>query len=183
MVRSLDSNIGRILAELPSNTLVIFTNDNGGERLSDNAPFFHHKFTLWEGGIRVPAIMRWPGRIAAGKTTTRPAITMDFTATILSAAGVAPSRALDGVDLLQPEQPRNFFWRYQHAPLRQKAVRSGQWKLLQDSGYDLLFNLDTDPGERTDLAWHHPQTVADLKGSLSGWEAEMAAAKPPWVIR
>ena len=109
MVRNLDSNIGRILAELPSNTLVIFTNDNGGERLSDNSPYFHHKFTLWEGGIRVPAIMNWPGRIVAGKTTTRPAITMDFTATILSAAGVAPSRALDGVDLLKPGQPRISF--------------------------------------------------------------------------
>jgi arylsulfatase A-like enzyme len=162
--------------------LVIFTNDNGGERLSDNGPHLHHKFTLWEGGIRVPAIMRWPGHIAAGSTTARTAISMDFTATILAAAGVTPPRPLDGVDLLQPEKSRALFWRYQHNPLRQKAVRSGPWKLLQDSGYDLLFNLQSEAAERADLAYRHPETVAALKQSLAAWEAEMAAAKPPWVI-
>lgn len=182
MVRSLDSNIGRILAALPSNTLVVFTNDNGGERLSDNGPFSHHKFTLWEGGIRVPAILRWPGRIPRGQTTARPAITMDFTATILAAAGVASPRPLDGIDLLQPDRQRNLFWRYQHSPIRQKAVLSGAWKLLQDAGYDLLFDLHSDPGERRDLAYRHPDVVTRLKAQLAQWEAEMAAARPPWII-
>jgi arylsulfatase A-like enzyme len=182
MVHSLDSNVGRILGALPANTLVIFTNDNGGERLSDNGPCFHHKFTLWEGGIRVPAIMRWPGQIPGGKSSARVALSMDFTATILAAAGIASPRPLDGFNLLQPASPRSLFWRYQHPPLRQKAVRNGPWKLLQDAGYDLLFNLESDPGERKDVAFLHPDIVARLNGDLAAWEAEMAASNPSFLI-
>lgn len=182
MVENLDANIGRILDALPGDTLAVFTNDNGGDRLSDNSPHFHRKFTLWEGGIRVPAIFRWPGRIAAGAVSARPAITTDITATILAAAGVQAPRPLDGHDLLQPERPRSLFWRYQHAPVRQKAVRSGPWKLLQDAGYNLLFNLESDPGERTDLSWRHPSTVEDLRRELAAWEKEMADSKPAWTI-
>jgi arylsulfatase A-like enzyme len=183
MVESLDRSVGRILSALDRNTLVIFTNDNGGERLSDNGPNFHHKFTLWEGGIHVPAIVRWPGKVPAGTTSPRITMTMDFTATVLAAAGVKPTRPLDGLDLLQPDRQRALCWRYQHDPIRQKAVRKGEWKLMQDAGYDLLFNLHEDPGERTDLAWRHPEKVAELKKDLAAWEAEMEASKPPWVVR
>jgi arylsulfatase A-like enzyme len=182
MVENLDANIGRMLDGLPENTLVVFTNDNGGDRLSDNSPHFHRKFTLWEGGIRVPAMLRWPGRIAAGAVNPRPAVTTDITATILAAAGVQPPRALDGFDLLAPERPRALFWRYQHAPIRQKAVREGRWKLLQDAGYNLLFNLESDPGERTDLSWRHPKTVEKLREQLATWEKQIANSKPAWTI-
>lgn len=183
MVESLDRNVGRILSATDRSTLVIFTNDNGGERLSDNGTNFHHKFTLWEGGIRVPAIIRWPGHVPAGTTNPRVAVTMDFTATILAAAGVKPPRPLDGLDLLQPDRERALCWRHQHDPVRQKAVRKGDWKLLQDSGYNLLFNLHEDPGERIDLAYRHPDRVAELQQALAAWEAEMEASKPPWVVR
>ncbi len=91
MLERADQGIGEILqaidvAGIANNTLVIFTNDNGGEWLTRNAPLFHRKWTVWEGGIRVPAIMRWPGRIPAGQVTPQVGITMDFTATILALA-------------------------------------------------------------------------------------------------
>ena len=107
MMRSLDDGIGAVLqaltqAGLARDTLVIFTSDNGGERFSYNWPFFGQKFSLWEGGIRVPAIVRWPGVVAAGRITQQPAITMDWTATILAAGKTKPDPAypLDGIDLL-----------------------------------------------------------------------------------
>ena len=105
--------------------LVIFTNDNGGERLSNNGTASHQKMTLWEGGVRVPAIMRWPGHIRPRTTTAQVAITMDFTAT-------------EGIDLMpiltrqSPVRERTLFWRYIHHPLRQKSARQGRWKYLRD---------------------------------------------------
>ena len=92
IVEDADAGIGRILRAieqqgLAQNTLVIFISDNGGEWLSRNSPFFHRKDTLWEGGVRVPAILRWPGRLPSGRTSPQVAITMDLTRTILEAAG------------------------------------------------------------------------------------------------
>jgi arylsulfatase A-like enzyme len=192
MVESLDANVGRILAALKEsgaaeNTLVIFTNDNGGDRLSDNGPAFHHKFTLWEGGIRVPLILRWPGRLPRGTECNQVAITMDLTATVLDAAGVAPraDRPLEGISLLPvasgagEAQPRRLFWRHRG---QTKAVRDGDWKLVHDQGYDLLFDLSADPGEREDRALQEPERLARLQTLLKEWEAEMEAAAPPWRV-
>ena len=100
MMRSLDEGIGRVLEALQRarrgriarDTLVIFTSDNGGERYSFNWPFSFQKLYLWEGGIRVPAIVRWPGVVPANRVTDQAAITMDWSATILAAAG-ADARA------------------------------------------------------------------------------------------
>src|SRR5262245_5346550 len=107
MMKSMDAGIGRVLralgkAGLDRNTLVIFTSDNGGERYSYNWPFSFQKNDLWEGGIRVPAIVRWTGAIPAGRTTDQAVITMDWTATILAAAGTAadPAQPLDGEDAM-----------------------------------------------------------------------------------
>ena len=93
MLASADDGIGAILSaldrhDIAKHTLVIFTSDNGGEWLSRNAPLFHRKFTLWEGGIRVPALLRWPGTLPVGVTSRQVGMTMDLTATILDAAGV-----------------------------------------------------------------------------------------------
>ena len=106
MMKSLDAGVGRVLRALEESghareTLVVFTSDNGGERFSYNWPFTGKKFELYEGGIRVPAFVRWPGRIPAGRTIEQAAITMDWTATILAAAGVRahPDYPLDGEDL------------------------------------------------------------------------------------
>ena len=116
MVRHMDEGIGRILEALArsgaaENTLVVFTSDNGGERFSDTWPLVGKKMDLLEGGIRVPYIVRWPGRVPAGRTTAQLAITMDWVATFLDAAGVAPhpEYPLDGISLLpvleRPDAP------------------------------------------------------------------------------
>jgi arylsulfatase A len=178
-----DQGVGTILRALDSlglrrNTIVIFTNDNGGEWLSRNTPFFHHKFTVWEGGIRVPAIIRWPGHIAPGRVTSQVGLTMDLHASILAAAGVnAPSKQLDGINLFPilegraPVTKRTLFWRVTgNRP--QTAVRSGDWKLVVD-GRPLLFNLKTDPGERTNLVGRRSDIAKALMAELSAWQQEV----------
>jgi arylsulfatase A-like enzyme len=147
--------------------------------------------TLWEGGVRVPAILSWPARLPRGRVSRQVAITMDLTATICAAAGVAPppDRPLEGIDLLPvlsnktPEQTRTVFWRYQHAPVSQKSVRQGKWKYLRDSNYDLLFDLESDPGERKDLSFEHPDKVAELKKLLRDWESDVDKSAPPAPIK
>jgi arylsulfatase A-like enzyme len=188
MVERADLGVGRIVRTLDSlgltrRTLVIFTNDNGGEWLSRNAPLFHRKDTLWEGGIRVPAIFRWPGRIPPGRTSEQVGITMDLTATILAATGSAvPADArLEGIDLLPilegRERPveRTLFWRIATPARQQRAARQGAWKLLVDGDDLLLFNLRDDIGERTDLAARRPELVRRLLPLLRAWEADVDA--------
>ncbi len=188
MLERADRGVGEILAALErrgltSSTLVIFTNDNGGEWLSRNAPFFHRKGTLWEGGIRVPLVLRWPGVLPAGKVSAQPAITMDLTASILAATGarIPVDYRPDGTDLLPvlrgeaPVRERQLFWR--RADRRQLAVRSGQWKLLVDGNHLLLFDLGADPGERNDLAASRPDLVTQLKRRLDAWEADVGPGR------
>lgn len=186
MVERVDEGVGQILAaldrrDLARDTLVIFTNDNGGEWLSRNDPFSHHKSTLWEGGIRVPLIVRWPGRLPAGATSPQVAITMDLTASILSVAGVprAEQPALDGIDVLPllaegvSTVERRLFWRISTRRMQQKAVRDGRWKLLIDDGQSRLFDLAADPGEQHNLAAAHPERVRALTAAVHAWEQEM----------
>ncbi|MEZ4585363.1 MAG: sulfatase-like hydrolase/transferase [Gemmatimonadales bacterium] len=188
MVERADQGIGRILATLDElglagNTLVIFTNDNGGEWLSSNAPFFHRKWTLWEGGIRVPAILRWPGRIPAGTVSSQVGITMDLTATVLAATGTrVPNEArLDGMNLLPvlegraTEIERTLFWRTTAGGFRQRAVRSGDWKLLIDGTAVMVFDVRKDPTERDDLASRRQDVAHRLMPLLRAWEADVNA--------
>jgi arylsulfatase A-like enzyme len=195
MVERLDEGVGKILAALArhkiaDNTLVIFTNDNGGERYSDNGRFFHHKATVWEGGIRVPCILRWPGHVRAGKVSAQPAISMDLTATVLAACKVRPprGRTLDGIDLLpllggDKVVERTFCWRIDRADRKQRAVRHGSWKYVRDGGIEMLFHLSIDPGERKDLSYRHPDRLKLLHGKLAEWEKEMAKARPAHVVK
>lgn len=188
MIERMDEGVGKILATLERhgltrNTLVIFTNDNGGEWLSNNAPFFHRKDTLWEGGIRVPMILRWPASVPAGGTNTTPGITMDITATILGVtrAPVPEDAALEGrsvIPLVEGRRPageRPLFWRIAVPTRQQRAVRQGDWKLLIDGDDLLLFNVRTDPGERRDLAARNPTTVRRLRALLDAWEKDVDA--------
>lgn len=181
-----DQGVGQILKALEDhgltrNTLVIFTNDNGGEWLSRNAPLFHRKGTLWEGGIRVPAILRWPGQIPAGKTTAQVGITMDLTASILAATNTSvPADArLEGVNLLPilrgeaPAMERTLFWRIRTPARQQLAARRGPWKLLVDGGQLLLFDLQKDMGEKNDLALKRPDLVAELRRRILEWEKDV----------
>jgi arylsulfatase A-like enzyme len=188
MVERVDVGVGRILAALDRlglrrNTIVIFTNDNGGEWLSHGGPLFHRKASVWEGGIRVPALLRWPGHIPAGRVSRQVGATMDLTASILAAAGVTASAEtrLDGMNLLPilegktPEAERTLFWRVVGAARQQQAVRSGRWKLVVDQGRPLLFDLSADIGERHDLIRDHVDIATKLQASLKAWQDDVDA--------
>jgi len=182
-----DRGVGEILAALDraglsQNTLVVFTNDNGGEWLSRNAPLFNRKFTLYEGGIRVPAIIRWPGHVPAGVVTTQVGITMDLSATFLAAAGVTPpaDAKLEGMDLVPLIRTgvkpisRTLFWRVTTAGLNQRAVRDGDWKLLlEGSARVMLFDVSTDLGERNDMAASNTVVVRRMHQQLLAWEKDV----------
>ena len=182
MMKSLDDGIGRVFEALhrgglERNTLVIFTSDNGGERYSRNLPFSFRKGSLFEGGIRVPAIVRWPGVVASGKTTDQAAITMDWTSTILGASGTKadPSFALDGEDLMpvcqgsRPIHERTLFWRTQ----REGAARVGNWKYIAGPEKEQLFDLSQDLGERNDLRAGRADEFERIKAQYQTWNAAM----------
>jgi arylsulfatase A-like enzyme len=196
MLEKVDEGVGMMLAELEKqgildNTLFVLSSDNGGERLSDNSPLFNHKQTLWEGGIRVPCLMRWPAKLPQGKLIHQPAITMDLTATFLAAAGAAPpsGRQLDGINLLPiltgevPQRERTFYWRVNRSTRQQKAIRHGDWKYVWDGGVDLLFNLKDDIGERRDLGYQNQAIASDLKARLKNWEDEMDRSETSFLVR
>jgi arylsulfatase A-like enzyme len=197
MLEKVDEGAGMILAELEKagiaeNTLVVLSSDNGGERYSDNSPLFNHKTTLWEGGIRVPCLMRWPAKLPKGKVVNQAGIMMDLTATFLAAAGAKPPAdyKADGINLMpmltgeKPEVERTFFWRINRSNRVMSAVRSGKWKYVNDGNtMDMLFDLDADIGERRDLGYQHLDVLHDLKGKLKAWEAEMDASERDFVVR
>lgn len=182
MMKSLDSAIGNIMKtlddeQLAKNTLVIFTNDNGGERFSDMGGLANSKMSVWEGGIRVPAFVRWPGKIKPGITTEQVAVTMDWTATILAVAGATPHKAfpLDGINLLpiltsqQHNVDRELYWRVFQRK-NQKAVRKGDWKYIQDEKGEYLFNIANDQAEKNNLKDTNKAITEELKKLLAAWE-------------
>jgi arylsulfatase A-like enzyme len=190
MMKSLDDGIGQVLqalddAKLTSNTLVIFTNDNGGERFSDNGGLTKAKGTLWEGGIRVPAFVRWPGKIKPGAISQQVVVTMDWTATILAAGRAKPDPRfpLDGQNLLPlltgngNKTERTIYWRATQR-VQQKAVRMGDWKYLQDEQGEYLFNLANDEGEKKDLKKEQAAVFRELKDRYIIWEKKMLAPLP-----
>jgi arylsulfatase A-like enzyme len=178
----MDDGIGRVVealqrAGLERDTFVIFTSDNGGERYSRNLPFSLRKGSLFEGGIRVPAIVRWPGVVQGGKTTEQSAITMDWTATILAAAGAKahPSFALDGEDLLpvcrgaRAVHERELFWRTR----REAAARVGNWKYIAGPEKEQLFDLSQDVAEHNDLRADRADVFKRIKTQYQAWNATM----------
>jgi len=184
MVEALDASIGRVLKALEEqgladNTIVIFTSDNGGERFSKTWPLTGQKTELLEGGIRVPAIVRWPGRIAAGQVSEQVAISMDWLPTLLAAAGGAPDPAYptDGQNLLPillgqaANNERTLLWRYKANA--QRAIRAGNWKYLKIGKNEFLFDVVKDQRERANLAKRHPAVFARLKAQWEAWNIEM----------
>jgi len=183
MVTTMDRGIGRVLDALQrrglaNGTLVIFTSDNGGERYSNMWPLVGRKRDLLEGGLRVPLIVAWPGRIAEGRVSDQVAISMDLTATCLAAAGVSMPAAtpLDGIDLLPQLRgannvERTLYWRMRDP--EQRAIRRGPWKYLLIDGKEFLYDLDYDCRERTDFGEHHPQLLAELRAEWEAWSARM----------
>jgi arylsulfatase A-like enzyme len=184
IVKQMDLQIGRILQTLESagvakNTIIVFTSDNGGERFSDTWPFSGKKTELLEGGIRIPAIVRWPGHISAGSTTDQVAISMDWCPTLLETAGTEldPNYPSDGMSLLgtltQNAAPvsRKLFWRYKANG--QRAVRDGDMKWLKIGNNDFLFNVSADPLERANLKDRLPGVYGRLIEEYDAWNATM----------
>lgn len=204
MIDSTDQGIGRILNKLDElkiadNTVVIFSSDNGGVAgITSMAPLRGAKGMLYEGGVRVPTIVRWPGKVRAGSTCDTPVITVDFYPTLAELAGATlPDQPLDGrsiAGLLRgkalPERPiywhfpaylqgrggRNPTWRTTPAG----AVRLGEWKLLEffeDGGLE-LYNLAKDIGEKTNLADKHADKRDELHKLLKAWRKAINAPVP-----
>lgn len=190
MIERMDEGVARILRavdsrRIGSNTVVIFTSDNGAPRSGSNAPWSGFKGQTYEGGIRVPALVRWPGVIPPGTVSGQMSMMMDFSASIVRLAGAAPlvGRALDGMDILRhvaegrPLQPRTLCWRIRRGERTSWAVRDGPLKLVRQANGDRreehLFNLDQDPREQTDLLAAQPAEASRLRAKLAAWEQEV----------
>ena len=187
MVEAVDNGVGQILRTLDrlglaNNTIVIFTNDNGGEWLADGGPLFNRKWTVWEGGIRVPALVKWPARIPAGRVSDQVAVTMDWAASIVAATGGTVPASYEGINLFpilegrQPEVERTLYWRtVPNTSRSQRAVRSGDWKLVVDANHVMVFNLRQDVGERNDLTNQRQDIARRLRPLLMQWEQNVDA--------
>lgn len=190
MMESLDGGVGRVIeavkrSGIERETLVVFTSDNGGERFSHMGPFSEGKMSLWEGGIRVAALVRWPNMIPPGSSTDQLSITMDWTATISALAGATPdaSAPFDGIDLMPALtgsaalQERELFWRL-HQRRQQKAMRSGRWKYLETESGEHLFDLADDAGEKRDRKADQPDVLNRLRARYAEWETQMLVPIP-----
>jgi arylsulfatase A-like enzyme len=191
IMKSLDSAVGKIVStvdqlNLSENTVIIFTSDNGGERFSDNGIYQGRKMTLWEGGIREPAFVRWNGKIKSNTESNQVVTTFDWTATILSLAGAKADKKypLDGMDVTQTllgntkEFDRTLFWRISERR-DNKAMRDGKWKWLRDEkGNEYLFDLSNDGAEKNNLKEKFPDVFQQLKNKYADWEKKMLKPLP-----
>jgi N-acetylgalactosamine-6-sulfatase len=188
MVETMDVQVGAILEQLDRmgvgrNTWVIFLSDNGGTNVGSNKPYRGFKSSVWEGGIRTCCLMRWPGVFRGGSETAQVSLMFDITATIAAVAGAKPGRKLDGENLLaqwkgeQGPKPRTVFWRYRRAENTRKAVRHGDWKLVNDNGAESLHDVVRDPGEKTNLSEQQKAIAADLRARLAAWEKDVRAPR------
>ena len=192
MIEDMDANLGRLFATLPPDTMVIFTSDNGGLSTSEgsptsNAPWRAGKGWLYEGGIREPLLVKWPGVTKPGSVSDSPAITCDFFPTFLEAAG--KTVRLDGVSLVPALKgkklaPRPLFWHYPHYGNQgggmAAAIREGDWKLIEWFVIERieLYNLKADPGEQQNLAAQEPGRVKALQAKLHDWQKNVGAKFP-----
>jgi arylsulfatase A-like enzyme len=194
MMSAKDDAVGRVLAKLKEigaedNTLVWYLADNGGptqQTTSKNDPLRGFKSQTWEGGTRVPFMVKWPGKLPTGKVYENPIIQLDILPTCLAVSGAqpgAPQKPLDGVNLMPYLTGQNtarphetLYWRF--GP--QWAVRHGDYKLVKGVGQDApgLYNLAADISESKDLSTDEPSKVAELKALYDKWDAEQA--DPKW---
>src|SRR5262249_15509695 len=195
MATRLDANVGHVVQALDdlglaSQTLIVFSSDHGAtfERgnqgtsnaLDSNFPFRGQKRTLWEGGVRVPTLVCWPGQIPAGGTSSAIGKTTDLFPTFLTASGASidPAWHIDGVNLLpvwtgQAQAPeRTLFWEWRNEGSNQLAALRGDLKLVvTNSGRPELFNVVADPGERRNIIADYPDLANELRGALGAWLA------------
>ena len=202
VIETMDDTVGRLMGTLDrlnlrQNTIVIFTSDNGGlhvpegthRRITHNTPYRAGKGYLYEGGLRIPLILRWPGKIIAGQTIDEPMINTDWLPTLLGMAGLPIPTGLDGMNLSlfltgsAPVPTRQFFWHFPHYNNQGGrpggAVREGDWKLIEyyDTYEVQLFNLSQDIGESRNLI-HEKSVLAvaeRMRKKLAAWKSEIKA--------
>jgi len=200
MVMAMDAGVGRVLDTLDSqglneNTLVVFLSDNGPAKggfkgykkewpkdlLGSTGGLNGHKGTFYEGGIRIPFIMSWPGQLNAGTVVEHPVISLDLFATFAALAGATnlPNPHIDGIDLMPmlqgktPWEERPLYW----AGYTEKAIREGDWKMLINKTGTQLFNLRADPSETNDVADVNQSIVDDLMQKHDAWLKDMPPRK------
>ena len=202
LLESVDDSVGRIRASLQqlglvTNTVIVFTSDNGGlvlgkDRPTSNRPLRSGKGDAYEGGVRVPFIVCWPGVVRPGSTSSRPVQTVDLYPTLLEATGVddAPGHERDGASLVAllkgkgSTPDRSLYWHYPHyhpgGATPHGAVRSGDWKLIEsyESGHLELYNLASDLAESTDLANALPEKANEMARDLAAWRKKVGAQMP-----
>ena len=194
VIETLDDTVGKLMAKLEElklaeNTIVVFTSDNGGlhvpegphKRITHNTPFRAGKGYVYEGGLRIPLIVRWPGRVPAGKVVEEPVINTDWIPTLLELAGQPAPAGLDGVSFAAPLTghcafpQRNFFWHFPHYTNQGSrpsgAMREGPWIMVEfyDEEKAELYNLANDISEQRDLAAEQPERVARMRAALDAW--------------
>jgi arylsulfatase A-like enzyme len=194
LVETLDDTVGLLLDRLDrlgltANTIVVFTSDNGGlhvpegrhTRITHNTPFRAGKGFLYEGGLRVPLIVRWPGRIPGGRTIGTPVVNTGWLPTLLELAGRPVPAGLDGESFAgmlggrRPQRNGRFFWHFPHYTNQGSrpagAVRDGPWKLIEhyEDGRAELFDLAADPAETRDLSAQQPERVVRMRQALADW--------------
>ncbi|MBI4626446.1 MAG: sulfatase [Verrucomicrobia bacterium] len=203
LVESVDDSIGKLLAtltrlRLEERTVVVFTTDNGGEvggenrraKATDCSPLRRGKGSPYEGGVRVPTMIKWPGVTRPGSVCDVPIISVDYFPTILEMAGQTPGALVDGQSLVPllrgaPSLPREaIYWHFPHyhSPVDSpySAVRAGAWKLIhffQDDRVE-LYNLEADIGEAKDLSMSQPEKAAELRARLAAWRTSVGAQLP-----
>lgn len=202
MIETLDDCVGRLMQKVESlglteRTLFVFTSDNGGLHVLEapgtpathNAPFRAGKGFLYEGGLREPLIVRWPGVTKAGSVCDAPVVLTDLMPTFMDAAGIDPGKTtgpLDGASLTkllrgENQRTRTMFWHFPHYTNQGSkpagAMREGDWKMIEDyeTGRAQLFDLSKDAGETTDLAEQEPERVSAMQGKLKAWRASVGA--------
>ena len=203
LLAELDASVGRIVAAvdaagLAENTLILFLSDNGGIEheqsgriVTSNDPLRGEKGTLYEGGVRIPAIARWPGTIPAGRESGTPAITHDIYPTLveLGRATLPTTQPQDGVSLAAHLRnpaatlARNtLYWHlpHYHHSTPASSIRRGDWKLIEffEEGVLELYDLAADPSERTNLATREPARARELRDALAAWRTRVGARLP-----
>jgi arylsulfatase A len=197
MVESIDDSVGRVTStleklNLADNTIIIFTSDNGGFwKATNHAPLRANKGAYYEGGIRVPLIVHWPGKAKSGLVVDEPVISNDLYPTCLAACGLPalPNQHVDGLDLSPLLQGNvtslnrpSLFWHFPHynehpSSVPSSVIRKGAWKLIEtfDPAGMELYNLDQDLSEANNLAASNPEKLAELRNELEAWRADVGA--------
>ena len=191
-VTRMDESVGEILQRVAQygqedNTLVVFLSDNGGGVGSDNAPLRGRKGEFWEGGIRVPCLIKWPGRIEAGTVNRDFVTSLEVFPTLLAAANITPPDTIqfDGFNLLPHLQGgstierEEMFWELRE----DQAARVGAWKWVASPRGGGLFNLKEDIGEQHDLTAERPEVARMMQEKFAAWQSAMQAADPRGPFR